>query len=1195
MYLKSLEIVGFKSFAERTKLDFEPGLTAIVGPNGCGKSNVSDAIRWVLGEQSAKALRGGKMQDVIFNGTDDKKPLAMAEVSLTLSDCEATLGTDFHEVTVTRRVFRSGEGQYFMNKAPCRLKDLQRLFMDTGIGTNSYSVMEQGKIDLILSARPDDRRAVFEEASGITKYKADKKDAIRKLEHTEANLLRLSDIIREVKRQIISLQRQVGKARRYKTLQEKLRAMDLYLGRDKLETFKQQIQVTENKLASLKEQDEALRADVDKADEEATAIRQNLAMMDQQIEDAMERAVSVKNELQRAHELIQVNRDRIRELEELSMRDERETEDARIHLESHKTNLAELETQLLEAQQKRDTAEAELSEFASRYTSHEEQTENTRATLHNLRTESVDIESRIAKLQNDLYDLEAQERTSVIRRERLAAEKAETQRAAENCEIQLEEKNTSAEELKNRMEAHRQQVNDLLNEKKDRQQSIADLKQRIAELSTQIAARQAKIDLLQRNRAEAEGFPGGARLLLDESNALPVSRDVLHGPLAEAITAEKGYEIALQSVLRAWLDSIIVKDKESAVKLLNEVKSRSEGSVRLLIASHTANTHNTPLPEGSDQLLNHVSVSDQAKELSQSLLGHVVVINDLDELPGQLAADITYVTKSGIVIRDNALCEYWMAQENEANPLARQHLLNEWQQEIDQLQGEQDTLSSRLENLIAGDQNDEEQLEAAQSLLEDCKHNLALCEGECQIVAQQLKKAREREETVEWELNVLEEQTDTGSNKRDTITSEMEELKTRQEHNRNSVAEQTEQLRTLEKHGAALSAEVTEKRVNFAEQRQHAEHLLSRKEPLMARIHELDALIRDRAEGVDSYKRRMEELQASIETNENRIEPLEAESAHCNEALEQAKQLREEKTKQLGVFEKELHEKRYALDEFSNRKSGLEVEAAEQRMRYQNLLERLTGEYSVDLDTIRKHPEPEWDDGSRPDNETIETMVAEIKTKLNSMGAVNLVAIEEHQELEERFAFLTQQQDDLVNAKQQLLDLIKKINTTTTEMFSKTFEQVNENFQGLFKQLFGGGTARLVLVDEENVLDSGIEIIARPPGKKPQTVSLLSGGERTMTAVALLFALYMVKPSPFCLLDELDAALDEANIGRFIEMLEGFLKDSQFIVITHSKKTIAAASILYGVTMEKHGISKIVSVKFSDHEKQPEGELLPAK
>jgi len=1188
LYLKYLEIVGFKSFAERTKLEFERGMTAIVGPNGCGKSNVSDAIRWVLGEQSARALRGAKMEDCIFNGTDSHKPLAMAEVSLTLSDCEKILGTDFNEVTVTRRVFRSGEGQYFINKAPCRLKDLQRLFMDTGVGTNSYSLMEQGRIDLILSSRPEDRREVFEEASGITKFKADKKEAIRKLEHTEANLLRLGDIIREVKRQIISLQRQVGKARRYKTLQEQLRRLDIFLGRDKLETLNREIGALETQLTAIAEQDEAIKQDVAQAEQRAAEIREEFSQAEEEISAAMEETGQARNDLDRTQELIRVNRDRIGELDSLSQRDTRETEEAQSNLARHRASLEELNALLQKATEARDLAEKQLAESTAHLSGHEKETETVRRLLHELRTESVELENRSAKLQNELYALEAKERTDVIRRERLAAEKAETQKAVEIHAEKLLVMNRQAEERRARVSLQEKMVKDLISQKSQKAAMISEFRQKIADLRTRSATRQGQIELLNRSQAEAEGFPGGARMLLDADNPLGIDRSFLLGSLAEQIQVPPNYRVALEASLRAWLDAIIVSDFKAAVEWVTLLQKKADGSARLLCMMTPANELQPRFEGAGVSLLDQVKCPDAVRPLIERLLWNVRIVDRMEDLPPQVPAEAVFVTPSGALIRGSGSFEYLKPGEQANNPLARQQTINEWRSELENLQTELREMEARHAALISDERTHEEQLDEARIRLEEVQRELALGDGEKQMVTQQAKQAQERAETVMWELDAIQKQTDSGGNRRSQIQHDLETLRTRQSDIRSTLGAKTEELHVMEEKRTEMMSAVTEHRVSYAEHRQHAEHLLSRKEPTAARIRELDALIRERAEGVNSYKVRIRDLEQATREAEARIKPLQEKMFLCAERLDRARRHREEKTAALAVCDAALRTKRSTMDEMHRRKSQMDVELAEQRMRRQNLVDRITADYHIQADQIGQEPEPEWENGVKPERDALETEVAEIHAKLESIGPVNLVAIEEHQELEERFAFLTQQQDDLVNAKQQLLDLIRKINQTTTELFSNTFNQVNLNFQELFKKMFGGGSAKLVLIDEENVLDSGIEIIARPPGKKLQTVSLLSGGERTMTAVALLFSLYMVKPSAFCVLDELDAALDESNIGRFVKMLKEFQGKSQFIMITHNRQTIGAADVLYGVTMEQHGVSKIVSVKFSKHEKKTE-------
>ncbi len=1191
MYLKSIEMVGFKSFADRTKLAFEPGMTAIVGPNGCGKSNVSDAIRWVLGEQSAKALRGAKMEDVIFNGTDTHKPVGMAEVSLTLTECEARLGTEFNEVTVTRRVFRSGEGAYFINKAPCRLKDIQRLFMDTGMGTDAYSIMEQGRIDQILSSRPEDRREVFEEASGITKYKSDKKEAIRKLDATEANLLRLSDIIREVRRQIISLQRQVGKAHRYKTLQEQLRSYDLFLSRDRLQVLAGEIQTLETKIATLTAQEETATAEVAALDERASVTRAEMSKTEQEISDAIESASSAKSELDRIHDLLRVNHDRIRELEQLSERDTRDAAQAEINLATHREGLTETGRQLEQATAERESSEKELAVEAAKLTVMDKQLEKLRAHLNELRGESMTVESRLTRTQNELAELEARERTTVLRRERLAAEKADIERTLSISASHRTELQTTLETLAREVQEQRDLMQALAGQRVERATRTRQLRGETAQLQAQAAAKQAQLELLKKSEAEAKGFPGGAKLLLDAKKPLSVSREVLLGSLASLIKTAPEYGTAVEVALRAWMDAVVVRDEAAGIALLNELLHRAAGSARMLAVSTPA-----PLPATVDgvpgvALLDQVSCADEVRPLLQRLLGNVHVVAHLGELPQPLPEGVTFVTPQGALVRAGGAMECWLPESREAAPLARRNLIAE-------LGRQRDELTQRIaagEHELASLTQDDATLEATQAQarteLEERQRKLAVRQGEQQVLMHQEKQQQQRVEVVAWELQSLENQNSAGGDQRGKLTGEMERLRNRQAEIRAGLATQGDELRTQEQQREAQFTAVSEHRILAAARRQHCEHLAARREPMQARIRELDALILERTSGINSYRARIQDLQTAIQAAQTQVLPLEATVQQQNARLAAAHERRAQNTAALTAEDAQLRQRRATLDELRKQKAHFDIERTEQRMRHQTLAERVTGSYNVMLDDVLATPEPVWENGARPEQDQLETWVAEIRAKMESMGPVNLVAIEEHQELEQRYNFLVQQQDDLTKAKEQLLELIKRINKTTTEMFSKTFELVNANFQAMFTRMFGGGTAKLVLVDEEDVLECGIEIIARPPGTKLQSVSLLSGGQRTMTAIALLFSLYQVKPSPFCVLDELDAALDDSNIGRFIAVLKDFVLQSQFVVITHNRQTIAAASVLYGVTMEQRGISRIVSVKFTNEKRGGSGKL----
>lgn len=1186
MYLKTLEIIGFKSFANKTKLEFEPGMTAIVGPNGCGKSNVSDAVRWVLGEQRARALRGAKMEDVIFNGTDSTKPLGMAEVSITLAECTESLGIEYSEVCITRRVFRSGESGYFLNRKACRLKDIQRLFMDTGVGTDSYSVLEQGKIDQILSARPEDRRGVFEEASGITKYKADKKEALRKLDHTEANLLRLDDVIREVKRQIISLQRQAGKAKRYKDLSEEMRSLDIYVTQEKLQEYAKKINELAGELQVLEHKVNELHAQVETAETEAKTSRQALTQLEETISQAMEQASTARGELERTRNLITMNTDRIAELTTLAQRNTQETEEARFRLETHRTELEKIIADIRVSGQEKVEAKEGLDRVTLVQKEAEDQMNYTRTQLNNLRNESVALDSQSSKMQNELNALDARDRSSMLKKERLATEKSELERSLGSFMEHQEEMDGKVEMLSAKVAEQAEMLTELNSQRTHRKDLIVDRERNLNDAQKTIAAKRAQLEMLSGGEARTEGYPPGAQMLLDPPSNYSLDRAGIVGPLAELMETSTKYQTALEAILRPCIDSIVVQDEAYARNALNWLRDQEAGSARLL--SVTSSKEEAALDTSSaigKSLLDCISFSDDVAPLVRRLFWNVRVVSSEAEIPDILSADTVVVSQNGTVVSGDGSSELWMPGTEDKSPLARHQLRQQLHEEIDTLEADVQTVEHALETLRGEEIGIASTIENARQMLEEYRRELALQEGERQVIVRETAGARERVEIVTFELNNLTETESKGVEMRTRLATELQESRDRQANLRTQIGEQTTALNEVEEKRSDALSITSEHRIVYSQKSQALEHLNNRKEPMEARIQELEELINDRTGGIDSYNRRIEDLKFSIEDETAKIEPLELRLQETSQTLENERARREETIQILTTAENRLRGLRNSLETELTRKSTFEVEKAEYTMRHDNALERITGTYHLTKEELAEAETPHWENDEIPDREVIETRVAELQAKLDSMGPVNLVAIEEHAEYEERHAFLNKQQEDLIAAKTQLLEMIKTINNTTTEMFKDTFDKVNIEFQEMFKQLFGGGSAKLVLTDDVDVLEAGIEIIARPPGKKLQTISLLSGGERTMTAVALLFSLFKVKPSPFCVLDELDAALDDANINRFVDALKTFLTSSQFVIITHSRQTIAAADVIYGVTMQTRGISKVVSMKFSDYQK----------
>jgi len=1186
MYLKKVEFIGFKSFAERTVMNFMPGMTAIVGPNGCGKSNIADAVRWVLGEQSAKALRGGKMMDVIFNGADNYKPTNMSEVSITLAECEDTLKMDYHEVTVTRRLFRSGESEYYLNKQPCRLRDINRLFMDTGVGRNSYSILEQGKIDQVLSSRPEDRRAVFEEASGITKFKADRKEALRKLEHTEQNLTRLDDVIREVKRRMISLQRQAGKARRYKEIQNRLRGEDLWLSRHRLGEMQEAIGDREVRMDELHRALEVRRREIETEEGDITAARNELEAADKVIADEMEAAVGVRNRLNQTRESVRVNRERIEEMKAYATRDSRDAEEARARLEQHYRNLTESGEAFAEATRLRDDAEAALKEKQAQARELEERSEAFRRDLREKRGKLNQLEQTVNRAQGRIRDFEQRERGRLVQQERLREGIAELEEAAGGREERARELETKQKELQSRETALRERVEKGSDQQREQGTALKEKRGEVNEAEQKVAGLKARLDVLRAQEEEQEEFPAGARALLSNEEIAGLDRSGILGALAKRVRTEKKCQAALESLLRGIIDAVVIEDAAKLQEVLDVLSGQELGAARVLaVKGVDAPEVGT---EGPGEPFAAKVKSDAAvRPLVDRLFAGVFLVEDLRSAglprPGQV-----FVTPEGHLLRGEGALEVFDADRDQGNPLALQARITETEQDLKREEERAGDCRARLEAAQGEEARLQERVKHAREELQQVNRESAGLEAELRTARREVEQGTVRLQQLKNQLAKLDETHGESDRERHAMVEELEEARAGQEVLKQEIEEASKAYDAAEEERNQAVRTATDDRIRFAEHRQKVELLERQQQNLKERIQELETTIRERKEGVNTYEERVVRLHEDIRNAEAEIAPLEEKLKEREEAIRKEREARKARRDALQELEKVVREKRRAVEQQQKEASDLDVDLAQRRVRYENLMQRVTEAYHVTLPDIQQAEEPEWEKDEAPSWEELERAVEAMKAKLEQMGPVNMVAIEEYQEQEDRYQFLMAQQEDLVHAKEKLLETIRHINDTTTEMFNETFDLVNSHFQQMFKQLFGGGEAYLELVDAENVLESGIDIVAKPPGKKPQVISLLSGGERTMTAVALLFALYSVKPSPFCILDELDAALDDANIGRFVGLVQSFLKDSQFVVITHNQKTIAAADVLYGVTQEHKGVSKVVSVKLTDHDKDPE-------
>jgi chromosome segregation protein len=1233
MYLKNLTVFGFKSFADKTALNFQPGVTAIVGPNGCGKSNVSDSVRWVLGEQSAKALRGGEMADVIFNGTDGRKPMGMAEVSLTLSGVgeeslrAAGVEVSYDEVTLTRRIFRDGASEYFLNKVPCRLKDIQQLFMGTGVGRTSYSILAQGHITQILSSKPDDRRMIFEEAAGITKFKSQKKESLRKLEYTDQNLLRVADLIREVKRQIGSLQRQAGKARRYKQISMELQHLETQLARHQFDVLLLEISEKETKAAQLRGEIETGSAEVLRAEDEIKQLRERLMELEHEVSAQQQRGLELKSEIDRHESRIQFNEERLRELESQNARALADIAQAEERCRAASDELATVQQHLVNS----EVALAGHREALEKKQAALSQVENDACSLQeNLRaaqSAAFAAAQDLTRVRNEITALDLQKQGNTIRLEKLSAEKVQLEEERLRLDSRLHEFTASVEAEKLNVEVRRGSVEQRQNRLRDLQNELQASSTEQDQLLQQQAEKRSRLTVIEQLEHSREGFDAGAVA------ALRQSRSVI-GSLADRIRVPEQFVVAVENALGHHLQLVLTEQPESAQEILADLSANKTGRASVAALSIQQATDEKQLafegelapgnglPEKNLEhgqivrALNVVQADPSVERLLKSLLGRTFIASDLSTATAQIQnghAGCDFVTLTGDVLSRHGIYTggYLNGHGNPKAPasiLGRKNQIAELQNLLTEIQNRVAEASRKRGALLAEQTELQAGLQQAQTELREQEVAIATREGEFNALQNSSRLLNQKIETVVFEVQSLAAQEREGMEKRNALAARLSELEAREQAEQGKVSSHTAQLEELRQQRDAANAAMTESKVALAAEEQLLASYRQQQQALTQRIQELTQVVEQRRGEISGVVARKEQAESEMQDSRGQIERL----AHDREQVnaQTAELLGQKDAQEADILSREenLRSQRGRLTELQNQRGSIEIELAQRNMSVQNLREKIQQKYHISIDDVRSEcititfadegqpkvqtltPDEMAASGAATDWNAIGQQIEALQKRLDEIGPVNLVAIEEYEETEQRHQFLTKQHDDLVSAKAQLMEVISRINTQTRQMFIETFEKIRDNFRAMFVEVFGGGKADLVLVDENDVLESGIDIVARPPGKQLQSISLLSGGEQTMVAVSLLFSIYQVKPSPFCLLDELDAALDEANINRFVKLLQRFINHSQFVIITHNKRTISMADVLYGVTMQEHGVSKIVGVKFhkADEAKTPE-------
>ena len=1168
MKIKRLDIFGFKSFVDKISIAFEAGITGIVGPNGCGKSNILDAIRWVMGEQNVRHLRGRTMEDVIFGGSETRKPTGLAEVSMIFDNSDGNCPAaykDFAEIMVTRKLYRSGDSDYLINKTPCRLLDINELFMDTGVGARAYSIIEQGKVGALVSAKPEERRSLIEEAAGVTKYKSRKKSALRKMDATRQNLIRLGDIISEVRRQISSLQRQASKAEKFRDLRREARQIELSLSGNRLQRLDEEVALLEQQ--EKREADTLERLDGQLAEGELRLEERQLQLTvaegdyHQAQQQDYQAGVDITH-LESELSLI------LRQQEQLLEQEQQ----ARTELEQCTVHLVELESEVLDlqAQQQESTdslsdledktraAEKEQNQALERDRQASERYEQSRRALMEQFAQASRLHNRREEIERRLFA--EKQRQQQLHKEfaQLDERQRELDEQLQQTSCQRKAVTNNAESLHAQQQGLQEELQVAKNSLEQQQEEVAGCRQELG----QLRSRYESLDELQQRR---EGCGEGTRALLAAAEGRRIVADLLRVDAAN--------ELAVESVLGERLQAIPLRQAETPVASLELLQQQQVRGVMLLADKEVAAS---ACPAGTPLIDLITPVAGAEQMVAQLFAGVFLVDAVADHLDDQLAVGVTLVDCAGTCLDWHGVLSGGSMTAAATGLLRRQRQL--------------DDLSERIEQIDLERNKQERELEVQQDRLHDIEEVLARLQSEIhRLELQSLELGKDQQ--------ALDKEQDNLARRRQHLSFDLEqideahvgmltEMQECQAGHAAAVAQQQQlelQQQREQQELALLRQEVdrcretmTDYRVAFAalqQQRQAAGQTLARVGRQQHELRERRLILEQRLLQQDAAREELQARKARIRADlDQRLDDRQTQLQQTARLQEAYLQLREE----LEEHREQLRRLRADAEEARKSVARLQLRQREQQLEAEHLYQGVQERYAVDL---RLHQVPQ---AAEEELERQQQQLQRLQQKIADLGEVNLMAIEEYEEQEKRYEFLTRQRDDLRQSLDDLEKAIAQINRTTRRRFKETFDQANEMFRQVFPRLFRGGQAELRLTDENDLLETGIEIIVQPPGKRLQNVNLLSGGEKALTAVALIFSLFLLKPTPFCVLDEVDAPLDDANIDRFAEMVREMTDRSQFILITHSKRTMGIVDTLYGVTMQEPGVSRLVSVRMND-------------
>ncbi len=1187
MHLNSIKISGFKSFAEEVELILEPGITTIVGPNGCGKSNVSDAIRWVLGQQSARALRCANMRELLFNGGAQFKPAQKASVSLAFSNIAQNLKFAVPHVEVSRQLTRNGESSYLINQTPCRLRDITELFMDTGVGVDAYSVMEQSKIDLILNVRPEERRFLFDEVAGITKYKHRKKTAIRKLEETEQNLVRINDVIQELQHETESLKAQAEQAEHYQKLQQELQQLELSLACREYEKLATEYRETQSDLDTVIFQLEAANQQLQAGEERIEHATSRRAELDTAITAATQTLQEISAQIEKIERQIILHKER-----QLNIQQQRQR--ALETLESLNRQQANLLTRKKEQTQEYSKLAASikveenrltgrqqlLNDLASRTRSARQIVEETETLLQDITTSLTQHESRRLSIEHSLKNTESNlnrisENADAVNAELKTV--TDTYAAAQHAETQLK-----AELLQ--IETHKNQTEAALNEN---QEKLRKAESEMRGLQETLGMNVSRLKSLQELQSAYEGYYTGVRAIMQAKHHYPAQFHGICGIVAELISTDTDYETAIEVALGSAIQNVITETAEDAESAIAFLKKHRAGRVTFLpldILRGRTFSDDTLLYEPgvigiAEELVDYNSKYEIA---IQHLLGNTLITEELDAavaLTRRFRPTARLVTLDGEVINTSGAITGGQTSQKKSGLLTRSRELEGLENKIRKLTrtvAEKDDARKKYAAKLAELQQTRQKLTAQWQNKRVEKAALTKELEQANLLVTRLKRQLAE---VEMENKNLHQAVELSRQQQQELADEITELEKKRTQNQRRVQRMNEQIHSENRKREEVADGCQKMEIFLAGQRQKLESLKSELSTIEETQRQTAENIKAQQTIIDDDEQTKFDLGEQIAEAQRQFLRTEGNRAESEAELEELTEERQTLIEQITHQQKQTRTLRRQFDKQNRKRHQLEVTTTQLEMQIKSISTQTFDKYQV---TITEHARLQHQSIEEITEAYLMDTTEKLKAELEAMGAVNLKAIEAHAEHKERYDFLVAQRTDVEQSIQATYQAIRKINQTSRDVFLKTFEQVQTNFQEVFAQLFGGGETELLLTDASDVLESGIEIIARPPGKRPQSITQLSGGERSLVAIGLLFAVFKIKPSPFCVLDEVDAALDEANVLRFTNLIRTYAENTQFVIITHNRRTMEIADIMYGVTMEQAGMSKIVSAKFAE-------------